>query len=41
VLMAFETYRRTFHYIAEAGLPADDVERILHHNAQIALGLPH
>ncbi|HEU5197221.1 MAG TPA: amidohydrolase family protein [Methylomirabilota bacterium] len=41
VLMAFETYRRTFHYIAETGLPADDVERILHHNAQIVLGLPH
>jgi predicted TIM-barrel fold metal-dependent hydrolase len=41
VLMAFETYRQTFHYIRESGLPADDVDRILHHNAQILLGLPH
>jgi hypothetical protein len=28
-------------YIRESGLPADDVDRILHHNAQILLGLPH
>jgi predicted TIM-barrel fold metal-dependent hydrolase len=39
VLMAFETYRQTFHYIREAGLPPDDVDRILNHNAQIILGL--
>jgi predicted TIM-barrel fold metal-dependent hydrolase len=38
VLLAFETYRQTFHYIREAGLPAADVNRILHHNAQILLG---
>ena len=41
VLMAFETYRQTFHYIRECGLPAADVDRILDHNAQIVLGLPH
>jgi predicted TIM-barrel fold metal-dependent hydrolase len=41
VLMAFETYRQTFHYIRECGLPAADVDTILHHNAQIILGLPH
>ena len=41
VLMAFETYRQTFHYIRESSLPAADVDRILHHNAQIVLGLPH
>jgi predicted TIM-barrel fold metal-dependent hydrolase len=41
VLLPFETYRRTFQYIREAGLPAEDVEAILHHNAQIVLGLPH
>ncbi|HTO10159.1 MAG TPA: hypothetical protein VMQ51_01210 [Candidatus Binatia bacterium] len=37
--MAFETYTQTFHYIREAGLPAEDVDAILHHNAQIVLGL--
>ena len=41
VLMAFETYKQTFHYVTECGLPPQDVERILHHNAQIVLGLPH
>ncbi|PYM17488.1 MAG: amidohydrolase, partial [Candidatus Rokuibacteriota bacterium] len=41
VLMAFETYRQTFHYVAEAGLPLADVDRILNHNAQIILRLPH
>src|SRR6267378_14494 len=40
-LLAFETYRQTFHYIRECGLPAEDVEKILNHNAQIVLGLPH
>ena len=38
VLLAFETYRQTFHYIRESGLPAADVNKILHHNAQILLG---
>jgi predicted TIM-barrel fold metal-dependent hydrolase len=41
VLMAFETYRQTFHYVRECGLPEADVDRILHHNAQIVLRLPH
>jgi 6-methylsalicylate decarboxylase len=41
VLMAFETYRQTFHYVRECGLPEGDVDRILDHNAQIVLGLPH
>src|SRR5881296_360544 len=41
VLMAFETYRQNFHYLHESILPAGDVDKILHHNAQIVLGLPH
>jgi predicted TIM-barrel fold metal-dependent hydrolase len=40
VLLAFETYRQTFHYIREVGLPAGDVDKILHRNAQALLGLP-
>jgi 6-methylsalicylate decarboxylase len=39
VLLAFETYRQTFHYIRESSLPTADVEQILHHNAQRLLGL--
>ncbi len=38
VLLAFETYRQTFHYIRESSLPAEDVDKILNHNAQILLG---
>ena len=41
VLLSFETYRQTFHYIREAGLPAEDVDKILNHNAQMFLGLAH
>jgi predicted TIM-barrel fold metal-dependent hydrolase len=41
VLLAFETYRQTFHYIRECGLPAEDVDKVLNHNAQILLGLAH
>jgi len=41
VLMAVETYRQTFHYIRECGLPTEDVDRILDHNSQIVLKLPH
>ena len=41
VLLAFETYRQTFHYIRESSLPPEDVEKILDHNAQILLGLDH
>ena len=39
VLMPFETYRQTFHYIREAGLPPEDVTKILDRNAQRILGL--
>jgi predicted TIM-barrel fold metal-dependent hydrolase len=38
VLLAFETYRQTFHYIRESGLPPEDVDKILNHNAQRVLG---
>jgi len=41
VLMSFETYKQTFHYVRECGLPEKDVDLILNHNAQIVLGLPH
>ena len=41
VLLAFETYRQTFHYIRESSLPPEDVEKILDHNAQILLRLEH
>jgi predicted TIM-barrel fold metal-dependent hydrolase len=41
VLLAFETYRQTFHYIRESSLPVVDVDQILHHNAQRLLGLGH
>jgi len=41
VLMAFETYKQTFHYVRECGLPEKDVDLILNHNAQIVLGLAH
>jgi hypothetical protein len=41
VLMAFATYRQTFHYIRESGLPAEDVDQILDRNSQRVLGLPH
>jgi len=41
VLLAFETYRQTFHYVRESDLPAADVDKILNHNTQIILGLEH
>jgi predicted TIM-barrel fold metal-dependent hydrolase len=41
VLLAFETYRQTLHYMRESSLPAADVDKILHHNAQILLGFEH
>src|SRR3989442_50870 len=41
VLLAFETYRQNFFYLRESSLPAADVDKILHHNAQIVLGLKH
>ena len=41
VLMAFETYRQTFHYVRECGIPEADADKILNHNAQIVLRLQH
>jgi 6-methylsalicylate decarboxylase len=41
VLMAVETYRQTFHYVRECGIPEADADRILNHNSQIVLRLPH
>ena len=41
VLLAFETYRQNFFYLQESIIPAADVDKILHHNAQIVLGLAH
>jgi hypothetical protein len=39
VLLAFETYERTFAWIREVGLPADDVEQILERTAPTVLRL--
>jgi 6-methylsalicylate decarboxylase len=39
VLLNFETYARTFAWIREVGLPADDVEQILERTAPGVLGL--
>src|SRR5882724_895582 len=41
VLLAFERYRQNFFYLSESMLPAADVDKILHHNSQIVLGLKH
>jgi predicted TIM-barrel fold metal-dependent hydrolase len=41
VLLAYESYRQNFFYLRDSILPPEDVEKILHHNAQIVLGLPH
>jgi predicted TIM-barrel fold metal-dependent hydrolase len=41
VLLAYESYRQNFFYLRDAGLPAADIDKILHHNAQIVLGLKH
>src|SRR6266508_124200 len=41
VLLPYETYRQTFHYVRECGLPPADADRILEHNCQIVLGLAH
>ena len=41
VLQDYEEYRETFAYIERMGLPAEDADRILHHNAQELFGLPH
>jgi 6-methylsalicylate decarboxylase len=39
VLLAYETYARTFAWIREAGLPAEDADRILERNAPALLRL--
>jgi predicted TIM-barrel fold metal-dependent hydrolase len=39
VLLSFESYKRTFEYIRESDLPAEDIDLILNHNAQRLLGL--
>jgi hypothetical protein len=39
VLLSFETYRQTFSWIREAGLPGDDAEQILERNAPAVLKL--
>ena len=41
VLQAYEEYRETFAYIARLGLPPEDSDRILHHNAQALFGFAH
>ena len=41
VLLAFESYRQHLRLLRESILPPADVDQILHHNAQIVLGLPH
>jgi predicted TIM-barrel fold metal-dependent hydrolase len=33
VLLAHESYRETFRYVAEAGLPEVDTQQILHRTA--------
>ena len=39
VLLSYESYARTFDWIREVGLPSEDVERILEHNAPQLLDL--
>ena len=39
VLLTFESYKRTFEYIRESGLPSADIDLILNHNSQKVLGL--
>ena len=41
VLQDYEEYRETFAYIERLGLPAEDTDKILHHNAQALFGLSH
>jgi len=41
ILLAYESYRQNFFYLRDSILPPEDVEKILHHNAQIVLGLQH
>jgi predicted TIM-barrel fold metal-dependent hydrolase len=39
VLLASESYRETFYYLEDVGLPKDDVDRILNRNAPPLFGL--
>jgi hypothetical protein len=39
VLLSYETYARTFAWIREVGLPAEDVELILEKNAPRVLAV--
>lgn len=41
VLQDYESYRDTFAFIEQIGLPPEVAGRILHHNAQALFGLPH
>jgi 6-methylsalicylate decarboxylase len=41
VLQDYESYTETFAYIERLGLPPEDANRILHHNAQALFGFPH
>jgi predicted TIM-barrel fold metal-dependent hydrolase len=41
VLLSYESYSRTFDYIRESCLPPEDIDKILNHNSQAVLGLPH
>ena len=41
VLQDYEEYRETFAYIERMGLPQEDTDRILHHNAQALFGFTH
>jgi predicted TIM-barrel fold metal-dependent hydrolase len=41
VLQDYESYTETFAYIERLGLPTSTTDKILHHNAQKLLGLPH
>jgi predicted TIM-barrel fold metal-dependent hydrolase len=41
VLQDYESYRDTFAFIEQLGLPAEVANRILHHNAQALFGFPH
>jgi predicted TIM-barrel fold metal-dependent hydrolase len=40
-LLDYESYRETFTYIEELGLPKSVSDKILHHNAQRLFGFEH
>ena len=41
VLQDWYTYKETFAYIESLGLPKEDTDKILHHNAQKLFGFAH